>query len=393
MRSERRHCPPQPLYLIEKNEDYKVSAQCEVTAKKATGAQLGFFERFLSLWVALCILAGIGLGHFLPVPFQFIGRMEFAQVNLPVAVLIWLMIVPMLLKIDFSALHHVKEHWKGIGVTLFINWAVKPFSMALLGWLFIRHLFAPYLPAGQLDSYIAGLILLAAAPCTAMVFVWSHLSNGEPHFTLTQVALNDTIMIFAFAPIVGLLLGLSAITVPWSTLFLSVLLYIVMPVIFAQWWRRRLLYSGGEEHLRQVLVRLQPVALTALLATLVLLFGFQGEQILRQPLIILLLAVPILIQVYFNSGLAYLLNRRFGVAHCVAAPSALIGASNFFELAVAAAISLFGFNSGAALATVVGVLVEVPVMLSVVKIVNRSRSWYEQGLRVAAPSEVLGEGH
>jgi len=354
-----------------------MTAQCEVTAKQATGPKLGVFERWLTLWVALCIVSGITLGHFLPGVFQSIGALEVARVNLPVAVLIWLMIVPMLLKIDFAALHRVREHWRGVGVTLFVNWAVKPFSMALLGWLFIRHVFAPYLPAEQLDSYVAGLILLAAAPCTAMVFVWSNLSDGEPHFTLTQVALNDTIMIFAFAPIVGLLLGLSAITVPWSTLFLSVVLYIVIPVAFAHWWRKRLLAKGGEAALKRVLERLQPLSLVALLATLVLLFSFQGEQILEQPLIIAILAVPILIQVYFNSGLAYLLNRQVGEAHCVAAPSALIGASNFFELAVAAAISLFGFNSGAALATVVGVLVEVPVMLSVVAIVNRSKGWYE----------------
>ncbi|NEV64601.1 ACR3 family arsenite efflux transporter [Thiorhodococcus minor] len=339
---------------------------------------MGIFERWLTLWVALCIVAGITLGHFLPGVFQSIGALEVAQVNLPVAVLIWLMIVPMLLKIDFAALHRVREHWRGVGVTLFVNWAVKPFSMALLGWIFIRHVFAPYLPAEQLDSYVAGLILLAAAPCTAMVFVWSNLSDGEPHFTLTQVALNDTIMVFAFAPIVGLLLGLSAITVPWSTLFLSVVLYILIPVAFAHWWRKRLLAKGGEATLQRVLARLQPISLIALLATLVLLFGFQGEQILEQPLIIAMLAVPILIQVYFNSGLAYLLNRQVGEAHCVAAPSALIGASNFFELAVAAAISLFGFDSGAALATVVGVLVEVPVMLSVVAIVNRSKGWYER---------------
>jgi len=355
-----------------------MSVQCETTAKQALGAEMGVFERYLTLWVALCIIAGITLGHFFPTPFQTIGQLEIAKVNIPVAILIWLMIIPMLLKIDFAALHHVREHWKGIGVTLFVNWGVKPFSMALLGWLFIRGIFADYLPADQLDSYIAGLIILAAAPCTAMVFVWSHLCDGEPHFTLTQVALNDTIMIFAFAPIVGLLLGLSAITVPWDTLFLSVVLYIVIPVVFAQWWRRRTLTRKGEAALAKLLTRLHPISLSALLLTLVLLFGFQGEQILAQPLIILMLAVPILIQVYFNSGLAYWLNRQLGVAHCVAAPSALIGASNFFELAVAAAISLFGFSSGAALATVVGVLVEVPVMLSVVKIVNGTRGWYEQ---------------
>jgi len=354
-----------------------MSAQCEVVGQQMEGQPLGFFERYLTVWVFLCIAAGIGLGQLFPSAFQTIGRLEVARVNLPVAALIWLMIVPMLLKVDFGALHEVRRHWRGIGVTLFINWGVKPFSMALLGWLFIRHAFAQWLPTDQLDSYIAGLILLAAAPCTAMVFVWSRLSDGEPNFTLTQVALNDTIMVFAFAPIVGLLLGLSAITVPWDTLFLSVVLYIVIPVIAAQLWRRALL-KRGTEALDRTLARLHVPSLGALLATLVLLFGFQGEQILKQPLVIVLLAVPILIQVYFNSGLAYLLNRRFGVAHCVAAPSALIGASNFFELAVAAAISLFGFQSGAALATVVGVLIEVPVMLSVVKIVNRTRGWYEQ---------------
>lgn len=357
-----------------------MSTQCEITAKKAVGAELGLFERYLTLWVAACIVVGITLGNFFPAFFQAIGSLEIAKVNLPVALLIWLMIIPMLIKVDFAALHRVKEHWRGISVTLFVNWAVKPFSMALLGWAFIRYLFAPYLPADQIDSYIAGLILLAAAPCTAMVFVWSNLSDGEPNFTLTQVALNDTIMIFAFAPIVGLLLGLSAITVPWDTLFLSVFLYIVIPVIFAHWWRGRLLRRGGEEKLQRVLDQFHPISLIALLVTLVLLFGFQGGQIIQQPLIIVMLAIPILIQVYFNSGLAYLLNRKVKEAHCVAAPSALIGASNFFELAVATAISLFGFDSGAALATVVGVLVEVPVMLSVVKIVNRSKGWYESAL-------------
>jgi ACR3 family arsenite transporter len=336
------------------------------------------FERYLTLWVAGCIVVGIGLGHWLPGVFQTIGSAELAKVNLPVAVLVWLMIIPMLMKIDFAALGEVRRHWRGIGVTLFVNWAVKPFSMALLGWLFVGWLFRPYLPAAQIDSYIAGLILLAAAPCTAMVFVWSNLSNGEPHFTLSQVALNDTIMVFAFAPLVGLLLGLSAITVPWDTLLLSVVLYIVVPVIIAQALRRSLLASGGQARLAAVLQTLGPVSLVALLATLVLLFGFQGEQILKQPLVIALLAVPILIQVYFNSALAYLLNRAAGETHSVACPSALIGASNFFELAVAAAISLFGFESGAALATVVGVLIEVPVMLSVVKIVNASREWYER---------------
>ncbi len=345
------------------------------------------FERYLTLWVALCIVVGIALGHWFPGAFHAVGALEIAKVNLPVALLIWLMVIPMLLKIDFAALGEVGRHWRGIGVTLFINWAIKPFSMALLGWLFIGWLFRPHLPADQIDSYIAGLIILAAAPCTAMVFVWSNLTKGEPHFTLSQVALNDAIMVVAFAPIVGLLLGLSAITVPWGTLVLSVVLYIVIPVIVAQIVRRRLLATGGASALAALLAKLGPLSLVALLVTLVLLFGFQGEQIIAQPLVIALLAVPILIQVYFNSGLAYLLNRAVGEQHCVAGPSALIGASNFFELAVAAAISLFGFHSGAALATVVGVLIEVPVMLSVVWIVNRSKGWYERGGRRPAPVE------
>lgn len=343
---------------------------------------MSFFERYLTIWVALCIIAGIALGHFIPSVFQAIGSAEIAKVNLPVAGLIWLMIIPMLVKIDFAALRKVGAYWRGIGVTLLVNWAVKPFSMALLGWFFIGYLFRPHLSAGQIDSYIAGLIILAAAPCTAMVFVWSHLTKGEPHFTLSQVALNDTIMVVAFAPIVALLLGLSAITVPWDTLVLSVILYIVVPVTIAQVLRRALLARGGQDALTRLLRVLQPVSLLALLATLVLLFGFQGEQIIEQPTVIALLAVPILIQVYLNAGLAYVLNRVSGEQHCVAGPSALIGASNFFELAVAAAISLFGFESGAALATVVGVLIEVPVMLTVVWIVNRSRSWYERGQSV-----------
>ena len=340
-------------------------------------AALGFFERWLTLWVLLCIVAGVALGQWLPAPFQALGRLEVAQVNLPVGLLIWVMIVPMLLRIDFAAMGQVRQHWRGIGVTLAINWLVKPFSMALLGWFFLRQVFAPHLPSEQIDSYLAGLILLAAAPCTAMVFVWSRLTQGDPYFTLSQVALNDAVMIVAFAPIVALLLGLSAIVVPWDTLFVSVLLYIVIPVIIAQAWRM-LLLRGGEARLQATLARIQPYSTAALLATIVLLFAFQGRQILAQPLVIAMLAVPIVIQVYFNSALAYWLNRRLGVAHCVAGPSALIGASNFFELAVAAAITLFGFDSGAALATVVGVLVEVPVMLSVVGIVNRSKRWYER---------------
>jgi ACR3 family arsenite transporter len=345
-----------------------------------TVAPMSIFERYLTLWVFLCIIVGIGLGQMLPAAFQALGHLEVARVNLPVGLLIWVMIVPMLMKVDFGALHQVKSHWRGISVTLFVNWAVKPFSMALLGWFFIRHVFAPWLPTEQIDSYIAGLILLAAAPCTAMVFVWSRLTQGDPLFTLSQVALNDSIMVFAFAPIVGLLLGISSITVPWSTLLVSVLLYIVIPVIIAQLLRKFLLSNGGSTHnarFEALMARIGPWSIAALLVTLILLFAFQGEAILRQPLVIAMLAVPILIQVFFNAGLAYWLNRRVGEKHNVACPSALIGASNFFELAVAAAISLFGFESGAALATVVGVLIEVPVMLVVVAIVNRSRGWYE----------------
>ena len=348
----------------------------------APPAPMSVFERYLTVWVLLCIVVGIALGQLLPGPFQAIGRMEIAKVNLPVGLLIWVMIIPMLLKVDFGALSEVKQHWRGIGVTLFVNWAVKPFSMALLGWIFIRHVFAPYLPADQQDSYIAGLILLAAAPCTAMVFVWSRLTGGHPLFTLSQVALNDAIMVFAFAPLVALLLGLSAITVPWDTLITSVALYIVIPVVLAQLWRKVLL-SRGQAALDAALARIAPWSITALLATLVLLFAFQGQAILKQPLVIAMLAVPILIQVFFNSGLAYWLNRRLGESHAVACPSALIGASNFFELAVAAAISLFGFESGAALATVVGVLIEVPVMLLVVRWVNASKGWYERGQAAA----------
>ena len=352
----------------------------QVLPSRADAPQvMGFFERWLTLWVALCIVAGVVLGQGLPEVFVALGRMEIARVNLPVGLLIWVMIIPMLLRIDFAAIGQVRRHLRGIGVTLTVNWLVKPFSMALLGWLFLRHVFVDYLPAAQIDSYVAGLILLAAAPCTAMVFVWSQLTRGDPYFTLSQVALNDAIMVVAFGPIVALLLGLSSIVVPWDTLLVSVLLYIVAPVVLAQIWRRFAL-RGGQHRLERLLARVQPFSITALLATLVLLFAFQGRQIVEQPLIIAMLAVPILIQVYFNSALAYWLNRRFGVEHCVAGPSALIGASNFFELAVAAAISLFGIESGAALATVVGVLVEVPVMLTVVAIVNRSRVWYEKAL-------------
>jgi ACR3 family arsenite transporter len=335
------------------------------------------FERYLSAWVALCIVAGLALGQAFPAPFHAIGSLEVARVNIPVGLLIWVMIIPMLVRIDFGALSQVKSHLRGIGVTLFVNWLVKPFSMALLGWIFLRHVFAPWLAADQVDSYVAGLILLAAAPCTAMVFVWSRLTGGDAYFTLSQVALNDVIMVFAFAPLVALLLGVASITVPWATLFTSVVLYIVIPVILAQAVRARLL-ARGPRALEDAMAAMQPWSIGALLATLVLIFAFQGEAVIRQPLVIAMLAVPILVQVLFNSALAYWLNRRLGEKHSVACPSALIGASNFFELAVAAAISLFGFESGAALATVVGVLVEVPVMLLVVRIVNRSKGWYER---------------
>ncbi len=365
-----------------------MSARVEISGKHTGSANIGLFGRYLSVWVLLCIGAGIALGHFFEAPLQSIGNLQVASINLPVATLIWLMIIPMLLKIDLRALRGVQTHWKGIIVTLFVNWGVKPFSMALFAWLFIKVLFAPLLQTAQIDSYIAGLILLAAAPCTAMVFVWSNLTRGEPHFTLAQVALNDLIMVFAFAPIVGLLLGLSSIKVPWETLLLSVGIYIVLPLVLAQTWRRMVLRSHqGEVRLARLLKALHPVSLIALLATLILLFGFQGEQIIAQPLVIVLLAVPILFQVFFNSGLAYLLNRAVRSPHCIAGPSALIGASNFFELAVATAIAVFGFDSGAALATVVGILVEVPVMLAAASVVNRSCAWYESRPGVANYAE------
>ncbi len=369
-----------------------MSIPCKTSLNTNNRARMGVFERYLTLWVALCIVVGITLGFAIPAAFHTLAAIEIAQINLPVALLVWLMIIPMLLKIDLHALKNVGEHWRGIGVTLFVNWAIKPFSMALLGWFFIAYLFRDWLPAEQIDSYIAGLIILAAAPCTAMVFVWSGLTRGEPHFTLSQVALNDVIMIFAFAPIVALLLGISAITVPWDTLLLSVLIYIVIPLLVASLWRKHLLANADKpQRLQATLTILQPWSLMALLATLVLLFGFQGEQILEQPLIIALLAIPILIQVIFNSGLAYLLNRAVKSPHCVAGPSALIGASNFFELAVATAIALFGFNSGAALATVVGVLIEVPVMLLAVAVVNRSVDWYESNDGIQSYAECCPE--
>lgn len=356
-----------------------MSSQCEAAAARAAGAPLGLFERYLTLWVFLCIVAGTLLGLFAPAASQAIGALEIAQVNLPVGVLIWVMIVPMLMKIDFGALHEIYQQKAGMGVTLFVNWAVKPFSMALFGWLFLKHVFAPWLPAGEIDSYMAGLILLGAAPCTAMVFVWSNLCGGNPNFTLTQVALNDLVMVFAFAPIVALLLGVSSIPVPWDTLLLSVAMYIVIPLAIAQFLRRRLL-ARGPAVFQAALARIAPFTIVALLATLVLLFSFQGEAIVERPLIIAMLAVPILLQTLFIAALGYWLNHSLKVRHDIAGPSALIGASNFFELAVAVAIVLYGFDSGAALATVVGVLIEVPVMLALVKLVNDSRAWYARGL-------------
>ncbi len=352
---------------------------CEVATKQASGAPLGFFERYLTLWVFLCIVAGTVLGLVVPEAAQAIGALEVAQVNLPVGLLIWVMIIPMLMKIDFAALHEVRQQKAGMAVTLLVNWAIKPFSMALIGWLFIKVLFADWLPAGELDSYMAGLILLGAAPCTAMVFVWSNLCNGNANFTLTQVALNDLVMVFAFAPIIALLLGVSSIPVPWDTLLLSVLMYIVIPLAIAQLLRAQLLKRGAEAF-QAALAKISPFSILALLATLVLLFSFQGEAIVEQPLVIGLLAVPILLQTLFIAALGYWLCRRLQVRHEVAGPATMIGASNFFELAVAVAIVLYGFDSGAALATVVGVLIEVPVMLWLVRMVNRSRAWYERAL-------------
>lgn len=359
-----------------------MSAQCASTAKTAAGVPLGFFERYLSVWVFLCIVAGISIGQLFPTLSQAVGRMEVAQINLPVGILIWVMIIPMLMKIDFHSLQEVRHQKNSIGITLFVNWAIKPFTMALFGWIFIRHVFADWLPADQIDSYIAGLILLGAAPCTAMVLVWSNLCRGDANFTITQVALNDLVMVFAFAPIVALLLGVSAIPVPWETLLLSVFMYIVIPLTIAQMIRRQLL-KRGEALFSQAVERIGPYSILALLATLILLFAFQGEAILAQPVVIAILAVPIFLQGVLIAAIGYWLNRRFKVAHRIAGPSTMIGASNFFELAVAVAIVLYGFESGAALATVVGVLIEVPVMLWLVKIVNSSKAWYEAELPLA----------
>lgn len=341
---------------------------------------MSIFERYLSVWVVLCIVAGIALGKTMPEVAQFVGSLEVAHVNIPVGLLIWVMIIPMLMKIDFSTISQVRNQKAGIGITLLINWGIKPFTMAALGWFFIAYLFAPWLPADQIDSYMAGLILLGAAPCTAMVFVWSNLCKGDANFTISQVALNDLIMIFAFAPIVALLLGVSSIPVPWATLFLSVVIYIVIPLIIAQQLRAYLMRRGPKGY-QAALARIGPFTTVALLATLVLLFAFQGEAIVEQPLIIGMLAVPIFLQGVLIAGLGYWLNLKCRVQHNIAGPSTMIGASNFFELAVAVAIVLYGFDSGAALATVVGVLIEVPVMLWLVKLVNQSRPWYEAKIR------------
>jgi arsenite transporter len=355
-----------------------MSAQSEVTGKRAAGAPLGFFEKYLSLWVFLCIVAGTVIGLVAPDAAQAVGGLQVAQVNIPVGILIWVMIIPMLMKIDFSALRDVYDQRAGMGVTLTVNWLIKPFTMALFAWFFLRHVFVGWLPADQIDSYVAGLILLGAAPCTAMVFVWSNLCNGNANFTLSQVAINDAIMLFAFAPIVALLLGVSSIPVPWETLILSVVMYIAIPLPIAQWIRSRL-RRKGEAAFEAALARIGPFSMLALLATLVLLFSFQGETIVEQPLIIAILAVPILLQTLVIAALGYWLCRKLKVRHDVAGPAAMIGASNFFELAVAVAIALYGFNSGAALATVVGVLIEVPVMLWLVRMVMRTRGWYEAG--------------
>jgi ACR3 family arsenite transporter len=360
--------------------------------RPAEAKRLNAFERYLSAWVALCIVAGVGLGTAAPGLVGVLSRLEVRHVNLPIAILIWLMIYPMMLRIDFAAVRGVGRRPKGILIVLFVNWLVKPFSMAGLGWLFFKHLFAGLIGPELGDQYLAGAIILAAAPCTAMVFVWSYLTEGDPAYTLVQVALNDLVMLVAFAPIVILLLGVSNITVPYDVLFYSVVLYIVIPLAAGTLSRTVLLRTRGPVWFDQVLLaRLKPVAIMALLATLVLIFAFQGQVILGRLSHIALIAIPLLIQVYFNSGLAYGLARWFRVPHAVAAPGALIGASNFFELAVATAISLFGLTSGATLATVVGVLVEVPVMLSVCSFCNRTRPWFAaidaaeaRGARVAA---------
>ena len=346
--------------------------------------RLNLFERYLSLWVLVCMVVGVGLGKVLPGATASLSKLEFgqgSQVNVPIAVLIWLMIYPMMLKVDFTALGGIARKPRGLMVTLFVNWLVKPFSMAFLAWAFMQHLFAMWVEPEAARNYTAGLIILAAAPCTAMVFVWSYLTDGDPVYTLVQVAVNDVIMLVAFAPLVMFLCGVANVVVPSKVLITSVVVFIVIPLAAGWLTRSLLLKSHGAEWFEQTfLPRFHPVTVLALLLTLVLIFAFQAENLTSRWLAVLLLAVPIIIQVYFNSSVAYLLMRWFKVPHNVAAPGALIGASNFFELAVAVAITLFGPGSGAALATVVGVLVEVPVMLSVCRICNGSRPWYEHAM-------------
>jgi ACR3 family arsenite transporter len=338
---------------------------------------MGLFERYLTLWVGLCILAGVVLGNIAPAVFQAIAALEYAHVNLIVAVFIWVMIFPMMVQVDFAAIKQVGHRPRGLALTLVVNWLIKPFTMAALGWLFFRVLFVDLVDPGTAAEYVAGMILLGVAPCTAMVFVWSHLTDGDPNYTLVQVSLNDIIMVFAFAPITAFLLGVSDIDVPWGTLLLSVVLYVVLPLVAGALTRRRLERgSAGHDDLANFLRRIKPWSVIGLLATVVLLFGFQAEKIIGQPLAIGLIAVPLLIQTYGIFAVAYIAARVLRLSHDIAAPACLIGTSNFFELAVAVAISLFGLNSGAALATVVGVLVEVPVMLSLVAVANRTRHWF-----------------
>ncbi|NVK00412.1 MAG: ACR3 family arsenite efflux transporter [Oceanospirillaceae bacterium] len=338
---------------------------------------MGVFERYLSVWVAGCIALGVLLGNYLPEVFARIAEIQYAQVNLIVAVLIWLMIYPMMIQVDFSAIRNVGQKPKGLILTLIINWLVKPFTMALLGWLFFKVLFADWVNPQSATEYIAGMILLGVAPCTAMVFVWSQLTKGDPNYTLVQVSINDVIMIFAFTPITGFLLGVTDIEVPWETLLLSVVLYVVLPLIAGALTRKGLDSSQDHSRVETLLSRLKPWSVIGLLATVTLLFGFQAKTILNQPLIIGLIAIPLIIQTYGIFALGYWMAKRLKLPHNIAAPACMIGTSNFFELAVAVAISLFGLNSGAALATVVGVLVEVPVMLSLVWFANRTRSWFE----------------
>ena len=337
---------------------------------------MGIFERYLSVWVALCIAAGVVLGNLMPGVFQAIAAIEYGQINLVVALLIWLMIYPMMVQIDFGAIKDVGQKPKGIMLTLVMNWLVKPFTMAALGWLFFKVFFAGWVDPQSANEYIAGMILLGVAPCTAMVFVWSQLTKGDANYTLVQVSVNDIIMIFAFAPIAALLLGVSDIVIPWQTLLLSVLLYVLLPLIAGVITRKRLNNGGTEQRITAFLAKVKPWSVIGLLATVVLLFGFQAQTIVAKPLVILLIAIPLLLQTYGIFAITYAIAKKMRLPHNVAAPACMISTSNFFELAVAVAIALFGLNSGAALATVVGVLVEVPVMLSLVWFANRTRHWF-----------------